>query len=140
MERAKAAGVPLKLWNPLQKGQTVEFEGRTFTPDMVIGPERRGIKVVYSTDTRPVPQIAEQADHADLFIAEAIYGDNEDIRKAKSYRHMTMPESAELARRAQVTRSDISTRRGRFSRTRLRQRTGGTCRSRLTMSETRRLA
>ncbi len=102
VERAKAAGVPLKLWNPLQKGQTVEYEGRTFTPDMVIGPERRGIKVVYSTDTRPVPQIAEQADHADLLIAEAIYGDNEDIRKAKSYRHMTMPESAELARRAQV--------------------------------------
>ena len=38
---------------------------------MVLGEKRRGISVTYTTDTRPVPAIAEYAADNDLFICEA---------------------------------------------------------------------
>ena len=75
VERAKENGIPMKFWNPLQKGNTVEDDGKIYTPDMVLGPARRGIKLTYCTDTRPVPVIAEQAKDADLFICEGMYGE-----------------------------------------------------------------
>ena len=38
----------MKLWNPLQKGQTMEFEGKVYTPDMVLGPsEKRAEAYLY---------------------------------------------------------------------------------------------
>ena len=73
--RAKAAGIPLKCWNPLQKGNTVEIDGVVYTPDMVLGPPRKGIKLTYATDTRPVRSIAENAAGSDLFICEGMYGE-----------------------------------------------------------------
>ena len=99
-ERAKAQNIPLKLWNPLQKGKTVTENGITYTPDMVLGETRRGISVVYSTDTRPVPVIAEYAKGADLFICEGMYGEPEKLGKARENKHMTMYEAAELGKKA----------------------------------------
>ena len=100
-ERAKAQNIPLKLWNPLQKGQTVTENGITYTPDMVLGEKRRGISVVYATDTRPVPVIAEYAEGADLFICEGMYGEPDKLGKARENKHMTMYEAAELGKKAQ---------------------------------------
>ena len=56
VERAKDEGIPVKLWNPLQKGETVSFDGKVYTPDMVLGPPRKGIKLTYCTDTRPIAE------------------------------------------------------------------------------------
>lgn len=99
-ERAKAQGIPLKFWNPLQKGQTIQEGGITYTPDMVLGDERKGLKVSYCTDTRPVPVIAEYAEGADLMICEGIYGDPDKVGKAREHKHMTMYEAAELAKKS----------------------------------------
>ena len=101
VERAKAQEIPLRYWNPLQKGETIEADGRIYTPDMVLGADRKGLKVVYATDSRPVPVIAEQAAGADLFICEGMYGDEEKGEKAVEHRHMTLYEAAHLARKAQ---------------------------------------
>ena len=101
VEKAKANGIPLKLWNPLQKGATVEYEGRTLTPDLVRGEKRRGLRVVYSTDTRPTPDIARFASDADLLIIEGMYGDHEKDADARQKKHMTMPEAAAIACKAQ---------------------------------------
>ena len=101
VERAKAQDIPQLLWNPLQKGQTIEQDGRTFTPDMVLGPERKGLKVVYSTDTRPAASIAQYGQGADLMILEGMYGEDDKQEKAKQYRHMTMREAARIAQKAQ---------------------------------------
>ena len=100
-ERAKAQNIPLKLWNPLQKGQTITENGITYTPDMVLGEKRRGISVVYATDTRPVPVIAEYAEGTDLFICEGMYGEPDKLGKARENKHMTMYEAAELGKKAQ---------------------------------------
>jgi len=99
-ERAKAQQIPLKYWNPLQKGETIEADGVTYTPDMVLGKPRRGLKVTYCTDTRPIARIAEHAAGSDLFICEGMYGDPEKLEKAKEHRHMTMYDAARLAAEA----------------------------------------
>ena len=102
--RAKAAGIPLKYWNPLQKGNIVTDpeSGRTFTPDMVLGAKRKGLKVTYTTDTRPTASIVENAKGSDLFICEGMYGDPEKLANAKEHRHMMIQEAAGIGRDAQV--------------------------------------
>ncbi|MEE1438695.1 MAG: ribonuclease Z [Lachnospiraceae bacterium] len=103
VERAKALGLPVQLWNPLQKGNVVEFEGKTYTPDMVMGSPRKGIKVTYCTDTRPTRSIEENAAHADLFICEGMYGEPDKQQKAREHKHMTFYEAANLAKAAEVS-------------------------------------
>ena len=100
-ERARESEIPLKYWNPLQKGQTIVDGDLTYTPDMVLGPERKGIKVTYTTDTRPTESILKNAENADLFICEGMYGEDK-IEKARGYKHMTFREAATLARDAKV--------------------------------------
>lgn len=101
-QRAKAQNIPLKCWNSLQKGETVVYEGNTYTPDMVLGAPRKGIKLTYTTDTRPVKAISDHAVGSDLFICEGMYGEQDKDDKAKAYKHMTFKEAAQLAKEAQV--------------------------------------
>ena len=101
-ERAKEQGIPLKYWNPLQKGQVIEEDGMTYTPEMVLEPDRKGIKLTYTTDTRPTESILRNAKESDLFICEGMYGEEDKIEKAKGYKHMTFKEAAVLAREAEV--------------------------------------
>lgn len=98
--RAKEANIPLKLWGRLQNGETISMDGRTFIPEMVLGAPRKGIKLTYCTDTRPLPIISKYADSSDLFICEGMYGEDDKLSKAKENRHMTMYEAAGLAREA----------------------------------------
>ena len=102
VERAKELGLPVRLWNPLQKGKQVEWEGEIYTPDMVMGPARRGIKIAYCTDSRPTERIVTNARGADLFICEGMYGEKDKAAKASEYKHMTFYEASELARTARV--------------------------------------
>lgn len=103
VERAKANGIPQKMWNRLQKGETVTMEnGTVFTPDMVLGEARKGIKVTYCTDTRPTETIVKSAEKSDLFICEGMYAEKDKLAKAKQYKHMTFYEAADMARRADV--------------------------------------
>lgn len=101
-EKAAENNVPQKYWNMLQKGETIKEEGRTFTPDMVIGPERKGIKLTYCTDSRPVKAIVDNAINSDLFICEGMYGEKDRDAKAREYKHMTFYEAAQLAKDAKV--------------------------------------
>ena len=103
VERAKEQDIPLKYWNPLQKGQTITAgDGRVLTPDMVLGEQRKGLKVTYTTDTRPTRSIVENAAGADLFICEGMYGEDEKLANAKEHKHMMIEEAAKLAREADV--------------------------------------
>ncbi len=100
VKRAKTTGIPMKFWSRLQKGEVIEAEGRTYYPEDVLGPARKGIKLTYCTDTRPAEVIAKQAEGADLFICEGMYGEPEKAAKAVEYKHMTFEEAARLARKA----------------------------------------
>ena len=102
VEKAKANEVPLKYWNRLQKGEIIEADGQLFEPSMVLGEPRKGIKVTYTTDTRPTNSIRQNAKGSDLFICEGMYGERGDINNAVKYKHMTFEEAAGLARDAGV--------------------------------------
>lgn len=102
VEKAKELNIPLMYWNRLQKGESIEADGVIYTPDMVLGESRKGLKVSYCTDSRPTEGIAEHAKGADLFICEGMYGDPENQAKAKEKKHMTMYEAAQMAQKAEV--------------------------------------
>lgn len=102
VQRAMEQEIPKEYWKVLQKGETVELEDRTLTPDMVLGPPRKGIKVTYSTDTRPTESILRNAEDSDLFICEGMYGEKDKASKAVEYKHMTFYEAAKLAKEADV--------------------------------------
>lgn len=103
VERAKALGIEMRYWNRLQKGEVIPLEdGRQYTPDMVLGEARKGIKVTYCTDTRPTQLLEEHAKNSDLLILEGMYGEPEKLQKAKENKHMTFYEAANVAKKAQV--------------------------------------
>lgn len=102
-QRARQLEIPQRFWNKLQHGNIVEDGGAVYTPDMVMGEPRRGLKITYCTDTRPVPSIIENAKNADLFICEGMYGEEDKDSKAKENKHMTFSEAAMLAREADVS-------------------------------------
>ncbi len=103
VEAAQSKGIDRQYWNPLQKGETVVLEdGTTYTPDMVLGEERKGIKLTYSTDSRPTDSIVRNAKGSDLFICEGMYGEADKQKKAREYKHMTFYEAARMARDAEV--------------------------------------
>ena len=99
-ERAVAQEIPMKFWNRLQKGETIEDNGRRYTPEDVLGAARKGLKVTYCTDTRPVEAITANAAGSDLLILEGMYGEPDKLAKARENRHMTMYEAARIAERA----------------------------------------
>ena len=100
--RAREQDIPLQYWSRLQSGVTIEDGGRVCTPDMVLGPPRKGIKLTYTTDTRPTDSIRRNAAGSDLFICEGMYGEKEKAAKAAEYKHMTFYEAAALAKDAKV--------------------------------------
>ncbi len=102
VEKAKANEVPMKAWSPLQKQDSVVIDGIEYTSDLVLGPSRKGIKVTYCTDSRPVHQIVTHAKESDLFICEGMYGEKEKQASAREKKHMTFYEAAELAKEADV--------------------------------------
>ena len=103
VERAKTNQIPQRMWSRLQKGETIACEdGIVYTPDMVLGAARKGIKVTYCTDSRPTEGIIKAAEGSDLFICEGMYAEKDKLVKAKQYKHMTFYEAADMAKKAEV--------------------------------------
>ena len=102
IDKAKAQNVPMPYWSRLQKGETIQDESGIYTPDMVLGQPRKGIKLTYCTDSRPTKEIVENARESDLFICEGMYGEPDKEKKAKEYKHMTFYEAATMAKEARV--------------------------------------
>lgn len=94
VEKAIENKVPKEFWNKLQRGE--EIGG--YLPSMVLGAERKGIKLSYITDTRPIDTIPKFINESDMLICEGTYGSKEDIEKAIKNKHMTFEESAYLAK------------------------------------------
>lgn len=101
-EKALDNEVPQKLWKKLQENDTVVYGDKTYHSDMVLGDERRGIKLSFITDTRPIFEIPKFIYESDLFVCEGMYGDDLDISKAVKNKHMTFREAANLANNGKV--------------------------------------
>lgn len=103
-ERARELGVPQRLWGRLQSGETVWVGGGPVMPPQVMGPARKGIKVVFSGDTAACSALERAAEGADLLIADATYGENEQQELACQYGHMNFAQAGRLAQSARVKR------------------------------------
>lgn len=96
--RAKVRGIPVHLWSRLQKGEALEG----YMPEDVLGEPRQGLRILYATDSRPVPQMMEYGKNADLLVLEGMFGEPEKLDRAKEARHMLMQEAARIAREAEA--------------------------------------
>ena len=103
-QRARALGVPMPLWGRLQKGETVSAGERLVRPEEVLGPARRGLRVVFSGDTAPCPGLEEAARGADLLLCDATYPTDDYADQAALYGHSTFPQCGALAARAGARR------------------------------------
>ncbi|WP_394861974.1 ribonuclease Z [Paraclostridium bifermentans] len=102
MEKAMKNNVPKILWSKLQNGREIKLEGNIYTKDMVLGQPRKGIKVSFVTDTRPIKEIMDFVDNSDLLVCEGMYGDDCDLGRAIKNKHMTFRESATIAKQSNV--------------------------------------
>jgi ribonuclease Z len=94
----------------LQQGETVAG----VSPEQVVGPARRGRKVVITGDTAPCDAVGVAADGADLLVHEATFVDEESARAAETS-HSTASQAALVAREAGVRMlalTHLSTRYG----------------------------
>jgi ribonuclease Z len=116
-DQARALGVPEgPLWGKLHRGQTVELsDGRRVDPATLVGPTRRGRRVVITGDTRPCDATRDAARDADLLVHEATFADEEAARAVETG-HSTAREAAQLALDAGVRRLVLTHISARYSR------------------------
>ena len=102
-EKAKELGVPKgPMFGRLQRGETIILpEGREITPEMVMGPPRKGRKFVYVGDTRPCSQVVKFAEEADFLIHEGMFA-REMEEEARLKGHSTVSQAACIAREARA--------------------------------------
>jgi ribonuclease Z len=100
---ADALGVPPgRERGVLQGGEPLTLDdGRTITPDSVLGPARPGRKLVLTGDTAPSPGVVQAAHKADVLVHEATFG-SEEAARARETLHATAAEAAEVAKLADV--------------------------------------
>lgn len=96
-EKAKALNIPIEYWKVLQKGETVG----EFNPKDIFGENRKGLSILYATDTRPVKNITTFGNNLDLMILESMYNDDECQEKAEEKSHLSMKEALSLAKNCQ---------------------------------------
>ena len=99
-DKANALGIPMQEWKRLQDGETVRTGSGTYTLQDVAGRERKGITLVFSTDTRPCETLEKYTRDADLLILEGMYGTEDKRPQALKNHHMLFSEAAEIARKA----------------------------------------
>jgi ribonuclease Z len=101
--KALKLGIPEgPLFSKLQKGESVTLkDGNKIKPDMVLGPPRKGRKIVVSGDTNPIDKMIEFAENADVLIHEATFDSSfKDI--SIDYGHSTAQQAANIAKKAKV--------------------------------------
>lgn len=114
-ERAIELGVPVgPMFGRLQRGESVEIDGRVVRPEDVLGAPRPGRKIVYSGDTRPTREIEEASRNADLLIHDGALADDM-LDWAVETKHTTAGEAAALAARAGVRRLVLTHISSRYS-------------------------
>ena len=115
LEAARSLGIPEgPLFGRLQRGEAVEWSGRTIEPGEVLGPPRPGRLIVYSGDTRPSDTVISRAQGADLLIHDCTFAD-EGSERARETHHSTAREAAQVATRAGAKRLYLTHLSARYS-------------------------
>jgi ribonuclease Z len=115
-DMARAAGVPEgPFWGLLQRGESALLpDGRTVSPEGIVGPRRPGRLVVVTGDTRPCAAVVEAAHGADLLVHEATFSE-EERERAQETAHATAREAAQVALAAKARRLVLAHVSARYS-------------------------
>ena len=102
-EKAEELNIPAGPWRrDLVSGQTVTLpDGRIITPEMVLGPVRKGTRLVHVGDTGDTKSLLEPVRGADTLVIESTYLEQE-ADMARQFAHLTARQAAELAVQAGV--------------------------------------
>lgn len=100
--KAQELGVPVSMWKILQKGESVNVDGKEVLPSQVLGEKRKGIKVIFTGDTAMCDSLVNASKGADLMICDATYGNDSEAGKATERGHMTFSHAALTAKIAGV--------------------------------------
>jgi ribonuclease Z len=106
-DKSKALGLGIPegpLFSKLQRGENINLQnGKKISPKSVLGPPRKGRKIVISGDTIPIKNMISFAKDADVLIHEATFDSSlEDI--SNEYGHTTASQAADIAKKAKVER------------------------------------
>ena len=100
--KAKELGVPVALWKRLQMGEEVEVNGTVIKPADVLDEVKYGpIKVTYTGDTMPGPNIVKLAKDSSILIHDSTYLPGESS-EAGIRGHSTCIDAANDARESGV--------------------------------------
>jgi len=101
--KALELGIPEgPLFSKLQHGKTITLDdGIEINPEMVLGPPRKGRKIVISGDTKPCKSMIKFSKDADVLIHDSTF-DSELEGIANEYGHATAFQSAQIAEKANV--------------------------------------
>jgi ribonuclease Z len=97
-EKAEVLKIPPGPWRgDLVRGESVTLpDGRVIQPDMVLGEEQPGTKLVHVGDAGRTDNLLEVARNADALVIEATYLEEEkDL--AEQFGHLTAHQAAQLA-------------------------------------------
>lgn len=101
-ERARELGIPKgPLWGKLQRGRSIKLGDKIINPSDVLGPPRKGRKIVYSGDCIFSEELVELANGADLLIHDSTFSDRLRDRAMKTG-HSTAGQAARIAKKAGV--------------------------------------
>jgi ribonuclease Z len=102
-EKADELGVPFgPERRDLVAGKEITLpDGKRITPDEVLGPLRKGAKLVIVGDAGKTENLVEVCREADALVIESTYID-EDAEMARQFSHLTARQGAELAIKAGV--------------------------------------
>ncbi len=105
-ERAAELGVPVSCWKAIVREPDAMYpcSGGEVRGRELLGEARRGLKVVFSGDTRPCAALREAATGADLLVHDATYASADEREQAIVYGHSTFPEAAKTAASAGARR------------------------------------
>jgi ribonuclease Z len=102
-QQALQLGVPAgPQFGELQRGVSVEANGRTVAPEDVMGEARPGRRLVFTGDTEPCPTTVAVAQGADLLVHDGTFSAEEQER-ARVTGHSTAVEAARVAAEANVS-------------------------------------
>jgi ribonuclease Z len=102
-KKALELGIPEgPLFNKIQHGESITLKnGKMIKPGEILGPSRKGRKIVISGDTKPVKKMVQFSKFADILIHDSTF-DSELKDIANEYGHSTAYQSAEIAKNAKV--------------------------------------
>ena len=102
VEKAKGLGIPEgELWNKLQNGNEINYNGTIIKPEQVLGEKRPGKKIGISGDTMPTKNLEKFFGGCDYLVFDSTFLD-EEKQRAQDTCHSTAKQAATLGKNAKV--------------------------------------